>query len=89
MTRSTAGSKVSAWASVKYLCTPPLWHSTVVAASRYQYNRWSMKEFKGKTAVITGAASGIGRAMADRFAKEGMNVVLADIEETALGKAVH
>ena len=43
-----------------------------------------MKEFEGKTAVITGGASGIGRAIAERCAKEGMNIVLADIEEKAL-----
>lgn len=43
-----------------------------------------MKEFKGKVAVITGAASGIGRSLAERCAREGMKVVLADIEEEAL-----
>jgi len=43
-----------------------------------------MKEFKNKVAVITGAASGIGRAIADRCAREGMKVVLADVEEPAL-----
>jgi NAD(P)-dependent dehydrogenase (short-subunit alcohol dehydrogenase family) len=43
-----------------------------------------MKEFKDKVAVITGGASGIGRALADRCAQEGMNIVLADIEEDAL-----
>ncbi len=45
-----------------------------------------MKEFKGNVAVITGAASGIGRAMAERCAQEGMKVVLADIEEKALAQ---
>ncbi len=47
-----------------------------------------MQDFEGKVAVVTGAASGIGRAMADRFAAEGMKVVLADIEEPALEAAV-
>jgi len=46
-----------------------------------------MKEFKDKVAVITGAASGIGRALAERCAQEGMKVVLADIEEAALNQA--
>jgi len=46
-----------------------------------------MKDFKDKVAVVTGAASGIGRAMAARFAAEGMKVVLADIEQQALVKA--
>ena len=43
-----------------------------------------MKTFQGKVAVVTGAASGIGRALAERCAQEGMKVVLADIEESAL-----
>jgi len=47
-----------------------------------------MKEFEGKTAVVTGAASGIGYALAERFAVEKMNVVLADIEQDALDTAV-
>src|ERR1051325_6619005 len=46
-----------------------------------------MKEFTGKVAVITGAASGIGRGLAERCAREGMRVVLADIETTALQQA--
>ena len=43
-----------------------------------------MKEFKDKVAVITGAASGIGRALAERCVQEGMKVVLADVEVEAL-----
>jgi NAD(P)-dependent dehydrogenase (short-subunit alcohol dehydrogenase family) len=46
-----------------------------------------MKEFKDKVAVITGAASGIGRGLAERSAQEGMKVVLADVEEKALMEA--
>jgi NAD(P)-dependent dehydrogenase (short-subunit alcohol dehydrogenase family) len=45
-----------------------------------------MKDFKDKVAVITGGASGLGLAMARRFAAEGMKLVLADIEEEALRK---
>lgn len=43
-----------------------------------------MKDLAGKVAVVTGAASGIGRGTASRFAAEGMKVVLADIEEKPL-----
>lgn len=46
-----------------------------------------MKVFQDKVAVITGAASGIGRGLAERCAQEGMKVVLADVEEEALGLA--
>jgi NADP-dependent 3-hydroxy acid dehydrogenase YdfG len=43
-----------------------------------------MQHFRHKVAVITGAASGIGRALARRFAFEGMRVVLADVNADAL-----
>jgi NAD(P)-dependent dehydrogenase (short-subunit alcohol dehydrogenase family) len=43
-----------------------------------------MKDVAGKVAVITGAASGIGRGMAEAFTAAGMKVVLSDIEKVAL-----
>jgi NAD(P)-dependent dehydrogenase (short-subunit alcohol dehydrogenase family) len=46
-----------------------------------------VQELVGKVAVVTGAASGIGFALAERFAREGMQVVLADVEVDALARA--
>ena len=46
-----------------------------------------MKDLRGRVAVVTGAASGIGRALATRFAQDGMKVVLADVEVGALQDA--
>src|ERR1041385_7759192 len=46
-----------------------------------------MREFKDKVAVITGAASGIGRAIAERCVGAGMKVALADVHEADLTKA--
>jgi NAD(P)-dependent dehydrogenase (short-subunit alcohol dehydrogenase family) len=48
-----------------------------------------MKAFKDRVAVVTGAASGIGRALSKTFLEAGMNVVLADIDEGRLKKTVH
>ena len=42
---------------------------------------------QGRVAVVTGAASGIGQGLSERFAAEGMHVVMADVEEPALSKA--
>ena len=47
-----------------------------------------MHEFSGRTAVITGGASGIGLAVAQRLGAEGMNLVLADIEAPVLAQVV-
>jgi NAD(P)-dependent dehydrogenase (short-subunit alcohol dehydrogenase family) len=47
-----------------------------------------MRELSGRVAVVTGAASGIGRALAERFAVEGMKVVLADSVEAKLRATV-
>jgi NAD(P)-dependent dehydrogenase (short-subunit alcohol dehydrogenase family) len=43
-----------------------------------------MEKLRGRVAVVTGAASGIGLALAERFADEGMRVVMADVEAAAL-----
>lgn len=47
-----------------------------------------MEQLQGRVAVVTGAASGIGRALAERFAQEGMKVVLGDVEAGPLDEAV-
>ncbi len=46
-----------------------------------------MQDLEGKTAVVTGSASGMGLAFAECFGREGMNVVMADVEEQALRTA--
>jgi len=46
-----------------------------------------MESLEGKTAVVTGAASGMGRAFANRFARAGMKVVLSDVTEDQLETA--
>lgn len=43
-----------------------------------------MKEFQNRVAVVTGGASGVGKALAKAFLREGMKVVIADVEEPAL-----
>ena len=43
-----------------------------------------MQRFVNKTVIVTGAASGIGRGVAERFSQEGANVVLCDIDEGKL-----
>jgi len=45
------------------------------------------RDLAGKTAVVTGGASGIGRGLAERFLREGMNVVIADVEPARLEQA--
>ena len=47
-----------------------------------------MRELAGRTAFVTGGASGIGFALGRAFAEAGMNVMLADIESDALSAAV-
>jgi NAD(P)-dependent dehydrogenase (short-subunit alcohol dehydrogenase family) len=46
-----------------------------------------IKTLKDKVAVITGAASGIGRAIADRCARKGVRMVLTDKDNPSAGRA--
>ena len=46
-----------------------------------------MTDLSGRIALITGGASGIGLAMAKRFAGAGMRIALADVEKDALDRA--
>src|SRR4029077_7307290 len=55
--------------------------------SRSQRRDKAMELTSGKTAVVTGAASGIGFALSERFARAGLDIVLADIEQDALDTA--
>src|SRR5437868_6186925 len=61
-------------------CAGTMRNAGVPSGARAAQRGRRMKELHGKVAVVTGAASGIGRAMADRFVAEGMKVVLADVE---------
>ena len=47
-----------------------------------------MQDFQGKVAVVTGAASGIGLGVTERFVAEGMKVVMADVEQGTLDREV-
>lgn len=47
-----------------------------------------MEQLAGRVAVVTGGAGGIGQAMGARFAREGMKVILADVEPGALADSV-
>ena len=46
-----------------------------------------MQEFNGKTAFITGGASGIGFGIAKTFARQGMNIVIGDVQDDRLKHA--
>lgn len=60
-------------------------YNTLVSANSFRGE--FMKNFKDKVAVITGAASGIGLGLARRCVKEGVKVVLVDIQKEALAQA--
>src|SRR3954468_24075731 len=48
-----------------------------------------MEKLEGRVAVVTGGAGGLGRALGQRFAQEGMRVMLADVQADLLAQTVH
>src|SRR5438552_4985465 len=59
-------------------------------SGRYQPREVSqMMDISGKTAIVTGAASGIGLGIATALAEAGANVVMADIQKDAVEQAAH
>jgi NAD(P)-dependent dehydrogenase (short-subunit alcohol dehydrogenase family) len=50
-----------------------------------EYDSPTMEQLENRTAVVTGAASGIGLAIAEAFVGEGMRVIMADVDEENLG----
>src|SRR5436190_15540753 len=71
--------------------TPPrAWRRSSTSASRPgpgPSEARGVNELRGKVAVVTGAASGIGYALCERFAAEGMHVVMADVAPDRLEAA--
>src|SRR5277367_3495688 len=55
-------------------------HTLILRGCGGRQGGTTMQEFSGKNAVITGGGSGIGRGMALAFAREGMNVLISDVE---------
>jgi NAD(P)-dependent dehydrogenase (short-subunit alcohol dehydrogenase family) len=47
-----------------------------------------MRDLHGRTAVVTGGASGIGRSLVERFVAEGMNVVVSDVDQAGIDVVV-
>ena len=65
-----------------------LQHQRATIAPRHLWRSWAT-EISGKTAIVTGAASGIGLGIATKLAEAGSNVVTADIQKDAVEQAAY
>ena len=81
-TSSRAAASATSGTARELQDDPDLLHSAYLPAG---VSTWT--QLAGQVAVVTGGASGIGLAMAQRFAAEGMRIVLADIERPVLDRA--
>src|SRR6478736_5761042 len=61
---------------------------SLLLESLLEFERTAMKDLAGKTAFVTGAASGIGLGIATALAQAGVKVMLCDIEDAALKTAM-
>src|SRR5580693_683088 len=64
--------------------TSQVWDRRACPHGTLRYDRLAMEQLQGRTAVVTGAASGIGLAVAEAFVGAGMRVVMADVDEDTL-----
>ena len=75
-------------ARLGHSCPPAQNSAASPLISRHRQGGLRLRDLDGKTAFVTGGASGFGLEFAKVFLKQGMNVALADIEQAALAKAL-
>ncbi|WP_157117572.1 SDR family NAD(P)-dependent oxidoreductase [Nocardia vaccinii] len=62
------------------MCSSGTWNMLMCGACRRQRRSWKLNRLAGKTAFITGGARGQGRAIAEKFASEGADIIVCDVD---------